>query len=1323
MLASVPAAFAQITTSGRLTGVVTDTQGAVIPRAEVVAVSNETKQQYKVTTGDEGTWAVPSVPNGTYTVTVTAPNFKKTVVQSVKVDVGQPTTVNASLEPGGANEEVVVTAGGEILQKEDTSVSTTITGRQISELPFATRDALQLVLTLPGVQTPGAPRTSSINGLPKGAVNITLDGANIQDNFLRSSDGFFTQIQPKSDAVQEVTVSTAVPGAESAGEGAVQIRYATKSGTPEFHGGGFWQYRSPKFNSNYYFNNIDGLPRDNLLLRQFGGNLGGPILIPKLIRKRDKAFFFVNYEEFQLPQTYPTGNNFVLTPDALKGIFTYKDSGGTVRTVNLLQLAASRGYPSAIDPSVAKGFSLIDAAVHQSGSLKSRVASANDYNRLQYNFQDPGRNLRRFPTGRLDWNITKKQSLEFVHNYQHYHSNPDGVNTQLDVAGPGTGIVIGTPNVTGSIHRNSFNFVLGHRWTLSDRFVNELRATSSGNGTSLFTSEFSPSLFSLWGGYAVTGGTYLGNQPLGTGAFYNRRSTSRRNTPTKGVTENLTWLKASHTLNFGGSFLRINSYTSAASTQVVPQVVFGIATGDPINTGSTSMFTNTGSNPTFPGATTTQLSDARALYAYLTGRVSSIARSASLNSDGKYVFGSFDEYNHQNEWAYYVQDSWKVRPSLTVNAGLRWEFEPSAVNDNGVYTRTGFEGVYGVSGVGNLFRPGAFEGTPTQFRLLEDGEKGYKTRMHDFAPSFGFAWSPSFKTGLLHALAGDSGKTVLRGGYSIAYTREGFNAYTAMFGSNEGGTVTLSVSPTVTPSIFPAGAVSFNGGAGRTCASGGANVTNCTGGFPFLNPPADTSKYPFTPAAGSAGAANDFNDRLKAGYTQSFTAGLQREVGRNTAFEVRFVRTRGTHLWRQYDLNEVNIFENGFLAQFNAAANNLAISRAQGKGDNYGNQNLPGQVSVPLITTAIGSATDSTTVTRLLQGQAGAVANSIAFSLTRMNNLINAGLVPFTTLPAGACDPTLSAANQNCKVSNFFLVNPQTTGGAFLMTQGTDTSFNALQIEVRRRMSAGLLFQGSYQFGKALSNSFVSSSSVFAQPRTFRNTALDRTYSPWDIRHSLKFDYIYELPVGRGKRFLRTDIPVLRQVVSDWQIGGVTRIQSGSATLLTSGTRQTVNQYDSGVVLHNITQKQFQKLVHIRKDPSGIVYYLPQSFIDNTIAAFADTLGRPLDPNAPYIGPPMTAGQFGERIVFFGPWQARFDINVVKRLQVTERVKLEGRVAFLNAFNRANFFIGDADSTIRSVSAASSSFGQTRSAYRDITVSGTNDPGGRLIEFQFRVNF
>ncbi len=1334
-------AAAQVT-SGRLTGVVTDQNGALVPGADVLAVHNDTRAEFRATASGEGTWSIPSLPNGTYTISVSAPRFKTTVLKDVKVDNGQVATANAALQPGGAAEQVVIIGGGEILQTESPNISTTIAGRQISELPFVTRDALQLVLTLPGVQSPGVPRTSSINGLPKGSVNITLDGVNIQDNFLRSSDGFFTQVQMKSDAVEEVTVSTAVPGAESAGEGAAQIKGRTKSGTSEFHGGAFWQYRSPRFNSNYYFNTIDHLPKDSLFLRQMGGHIGGPIMIPHLLKGRDKAFFFVNWEEFRLPQAYGSlstvGNILVLTPEARSGNFTFaapKPASpnpiptdcsaitGTTQmlcTRNLLTVAANNGFISTIDPRIAQGLGIVDTAVHTEGALKSRVTnltnpSANDYNRLDYNFQDPGTNIRRFPTGRLDWNITKNHHIEFIHQYQHYYSTPDAVNGQNSVA-PGQGIVIGTPGITGSIYRNSYSFAGAHRWTVNSNIANEARFTSGGNGTSLFTREFAPGLFSLWGGNALATGTYLGAQTLGTGAFYNRRSTSRRTTPTKGLSDNLTWVKGDHTINFGGSYLYIRSFTSAASTQVVPQVTLGINANDP----AVNMFT-TGN---FPNANSTQLAQAQSLYAILVGRITAVNRSASLDGNTKkYVFDSFNEYNHQNEWAFYGQDSWKFRPNITLNYGLRWEFEPSPINDNLVYTRNGIEGIYGVSGVGNIFKPGTFGGQPTQYRLLAKGEKGYANRWHDFAPSFGFAYTPDFKTGLLGRLTG-SGKTVIRGGYSIAFTREGFNAYTAMFGSNEGGTVTLNASPSSNSSIFgPAGSRLFRDP------------------LPVVPPPADTSKYPFTPVFLSSGSTNDFDPNLKAGYTQSFSLGLQREIGKDTALEVRFVRTRGTHLWRQIELNEVNIFENGFINEFRNAANNLRIFMATNPqcgqsgqiACNYGNSNLPGQVNVPILSTSISSTvlasnTDQTTINRILQGQAGAVANSIAFNLTRMNRLIlansGAGIIPWTSLPTSTgCDNSTSVANQTCRVSNFFVTNPQAAGGAFLMTQGTDTSFNALQVELRRRMSKGLLFQGSYQYGKALANAFVSSSSVFSQPRTLRNPSLDRTWSPWDIRHSLKFDFINELPFGSGHRWLNTSNGLVNRIVGGWQWSGVVRIQSGPATLLTSGGRATVNQNDSGVVLHNLTQKQFEGLVKIRKDPSGIVYWLPQNIIDNTIAAFASPTGQPLDANAPYIGPPLTPGDFGSRIVFHGPGTARFDFNILKRIPINERMNVEGRVSFLNAFNRANFYLGDSDSTIRSISAASSLFGQTRSAYRDITVSGTNDPGGRLVEFQLRFNF
>ncbi len=212
------------------------------------------------------------------------------------------------------------------------------------------------------------------------------------------------------------------------------------------------------------------------------------------------------------------------------------------------------------------------------------------------------------------------------------------------------------------------------------------------------------------------------------------------------------------------------------------------------------------------------------------------------------------------------------------------------------------------------------------------------------------------------------------------------------------------------------------------------------------------------------------------------------------------------------------------------------------------------------------------------------------------------------------------------------------------------------------------------------------------------------------------------MPIGPGRYFLGGVKGFFGKVLEGWQIGGVARIQSGTSLLLTSG-RATLNSQDSGVVLHNITRRQLQKLIQIRKAPNGLVYWLPQNLIDNSLAAFevgGKTLAD-LKPNEPYIGPPTTPGQFGQRVFLQGPWQQKIDLNVLKRTRVTERVNVEFRAQFLNAFNIANFFIGGLGDV--STSGIGAQFGQTRVAYRDITVSGTNDPGGRLIEFQFRINF
>ena len=362
--------------SGSISGTITDASGALVPGANVT-VKGEAGQEYTAVSNKDGVYTVPGVPAGTptYTVTVTVPGFKTSVVSKVKVDIATPATVNFILEAGKIEETVLISAGAEVLQTETATVGTTITGRQILETPIQSRDALDLITTLPGTTTTGVVRTSSINGLPKSALTIQIDGVDVQDNFLKSSDGFFTFIRPRIDAIDEVTVSTATPGAESSGDGAVGIRFATRRGTDEYHGSGFWQHRDEGLNTANFQNNYLNQPKGKLRLNQFGGSFGGPLPLPgfgeggKAIHSgKGKAYFFFNYERFHLNENSPVRTRQVLSADAQNGIFRYGANGS--QSVNVFNLAGANGLPTTIDPTVSSILSTIRDATAIRGTFQ-----------------------------------------------------------------------------------------------------------------------------------------------------------------------------------------------------------------------------------------------------------------------------------------------------------------------------------------------------------------------------------------------------------------------------------------------------------------------------------------------------------------------------------------------------------------------------------------------------------------------------------------------------------------------------------------------------------------------------------------------------------------------------------------------------------------------------------------------------------------------------------------------------------------------------------------------------------------------------------------
>jgi hypothetical protein len=252
-------------------------------------------------------------------MTVSLQGFKTAILNNVVVNAGVPASVRATLDVGVLQEQVVVQANAELVQTVSATVSTTLDTRQVMNLPLSSRNAADFITFLTGVQTAAGTRDSIVSGLPQSTINMTLDGVNIQDNTNKTTDGFFAIVGPRLDAVEEITFTTVAGGAETSGMGATQIRFVTRSGTNDFRGSVFHNYRSDELNANTWFNKRDGLAKSELLRNQPGFNLGGPIVLPGF-NGRNKAFFFVNYEELREPSSVRRTRQ-LLTPQAQQGLF------------------------------------------------------------------------------------------------------------------------------------------------------------------------------------------------------------------------------------------------------------------------------------------------------------------------------------------------------------------------------------------------------------------------------------------------------------------------------------------------------------------------------------------------------------------------------------------------------------------------------------------------------------------------------------------------------------------------------------------------------------------------------------------------------------------------------------------------------------------------------------------------------------------------------------------------------------------------------------------------------------------------------------------
>lgn len=1207
------AAFAQSNT-GRLVGTVSGPDG-VLPGATVEITDNKTKRTRTETTNGEGGFTVPTLEVGTYTVKITANGFKTFTATDVKIDVGREYALAVTLEVGAVSENVTVVAGADILNATNAELSNTVSQRQIQDLPLNGRNPLNLITLQAGTASNGSTNTT-INGQRSSFTNITRDGLNIQDNFIRSNATDFAPERPSVDNTGEFTLTTQNAGA-SKGYGSSQVELVTPRGQSEFHGTLFEYNRNSYFGANSFFNNRSGIPLPLLNRNQFGGTISGPAPAPRFgeggpATAKNKLFFFAYYEGLRL-RTSTTRTNTILTPTARNGIFTFVNNAGVVQQVNLFSLTS--GIPGT---GVTRGITGVNPLI-QSRILNNIPAVGNSnavgdqLNTTGYVFAQQANTNRDSFTTRVDYEINSKNSVYGVFTY----SDENNLRPDVDAA---TGTLQPRPAgynnkpVTVQPATNKF-LALTYTFTPSPKFSNLARG-------GLFLS--SPVFNSLanYPNFLVL--------PLVSSPEVNFQQQGRY-TNYYNLQDNAEYLFGNHSLQFGGmaQYFRINPFGPGAfGANTIPAYSLGTNT----NTGSLSaaQFASLG------GINSAQLSTANALLALLGGVVSSASQTFNaLDRTSGFIPGALPSrhLNFEN-YSLYVQDQWRVSPKLTLNLGLRYEAFTAVREPNGLALEPAYA---------DLNNPIASLLDPNETYQFVGGNLGgnkfFNNDTNNFGPVLSFAYTPEFKNKLLGTVFGkEAGRTVIRGGFRQSFVNDEFvRAADNALGANQG----LSL-----------GASAINPATNTTALNTTVNS------LPSITAPAFA--VPRTAAqnnllAGLFGTIFGINPNLQAPKTTEYNIGIQRELGFQTALEIRYVGGRSRNLVKGIDLNQVDITSNGFLADFNRARANLLLT---------GN---------PACTSA-GCQT-----------------------LTVFPNLASGGLLTNATiqslLRAGTpADLAITYVTNGLTGSVKFLANPN-TGVVDYLTNGASYFYNSLQVEFRRRFAQGFAFQANYTFQKTLTDAQGVGQTRFEPNLSNALPQLEYDRADYDQTHVFNFNTVYELPIGNGKRFLN------RGGLSDKIFGGyelTTIIRAGTGAPLTitdpRGTLNRAGRSGRQTPQTNLTKDQIKALIGVFYTPCGPFWINPAVININQQALQAGQCSQ-LNTNggtgqgALGFGQPTFSGQVFfnnapgqtgslERQFLNGPFIFSMDMSLIKNIKFGERTNLQLRAEGFNILNHTDFFVG-----------------------------------------------
>jgi len=1294
-----PSAWGQSTSSGTVTVTVVDQSGGVVAAAQLQLQDLSTNDIRNGVTQDKGNLSFVNLPIGTYKLTVSKTGFSSQIYDSVIVQAAQVTDIAVTLKvAAAAGEKIeVVESATPLIDVTSNAISTTIDMKQIEDLPIGGRSVAGLAQLVPGYN-------GTWNGLPAISQSNNIDGVIASTSRMKFGGDTQPQVQARIEDIQEMTVQTdQLDANQGFGQSAMEVNFVTRRGSNSFHGRAYEDFQNSYLNANSWYNDATDTKKGHAELNQFGASLGGPIL-------KNKLFFFGTFAELKQPSTsFPTAT--VLDSAAQQGNFTYVDSNGANQTVNVYQIAQAYdpSLPGTANTTILNGSNgLIDQV--NSVLSKGTLIPVNGEPSLEtLRWTVPRGVTNYYPTVRVDYNLSQSFRLNFAWNAT---LQPARLNY--------LGAFPGFP--TANFQNNDQTGSLGFDWTMKPTLVNSFRGGMLYN-RSIYTN--SP-------GYSNGPSVdfAIGDSPaqfaLGTGQYY----------PLFNLSDTTTWQHGAHNVTFGASWYReFDHYYNPSGG------IYGVSLGlDSADPAYNAFDVN---NPMIPNATDGNIGDLQDLYATLTGRISFVGTGGYAGNPvdlqtGQYSSTpgfSYNLHELQKAWGLFFQDSYRVKPNLTVNYSLRWDFTGDDHDLTGAYHGiTSVADVWGPSGVGNLFMPGVLNGNPIGGHLTAS-EHQYNPWNVSPQPQVGIAWSPQFSEGFLGKLTGN-GNMVVRAGIGKRNFIEPYQ-YFWDDAADRGNFFLQHVS--LDPSGNPNGQVGLYQSGSLSLDPSMLSYSTApfgTGALAF-NPVPVTYEKSVTEAefALQSGAPPMYgiDPHAKQPYVTEWNFGIQRQIGRGNAIEISYHGNRAVHQWINLNLNEVNIFENGFLDQFKQAQTNLALNNAAANASAYpsykgtfaDNPAVLGEGALPIFDAAFASESGAiptdykyrTFITDLQQGQAADIANR----LTRTSggqggadfycNLVGTNFAP--------CGTVKGSTGPGPYPSNFFQVNPFYTGSsANVLESAGYSTYNGLQIDFRQKQWHGMQFDANYTWSKNLGVSTPNDWTGAYNQITLRNPDLSYAPTLYDYRHVVHVSGTYDLPFGKGRMLLNRG-GMLDRVVGGWTLGTIFSFSTGRPFTLGGGYSTFNNVTSGGVVLNGISVSQLQDAVGVQ-EITGANFQAFQTancpsskdcaptFVDTIspglLSSYAGGLaGRSTTAALAY--PNMSPGTLITPIYLYGPHYWTDNISVTKSVPIRENLRFSLQGEFLNAFNHPTF--GTPSSSV-----TSSSFGTTGA------------PGGaRQIELRANLEF